>query len=111
MVKRSAFEKSFSKMRDDILRCIIVDDLVQAKKILEDVKVYISLAQITDDERKEAECRVMESELHIAEREVDSLRSVLNCLVIINDSPKFTENRRRDIINIGLNMIIRRIDL
>lgn len=104
-LKRSEFEKSLAQMRDLILMAILSRDLDRAREILKQAQLLVDTTELSDAKLREARCRLMESELHIAEIEDDARTCIQACIFKIEHSPDFEESRRRVVIDLGLQML------
>lgn len=103
--KRSSTEIEVAKLRAEVLSMCLEKDLEGAKATLLRVRLLLSKGHIPNDDSKEYRCRVLESELDIAEIEPNPIRCLVEVLQNIVQSSDFTEVRRKEILQRGLSSI------
>jgi len=69
------------------------------------VRLFLSKGNISNDDIKEYNCRVLESELDIAEIEPNPIHCLVEVVENIVQSSDFTEIRRKEILQRGLSRI------
>lgn len=103
--KRSWVEMEVARLRGDVLEMCLKKDLNGAKAILLKVRSLRDKEDIPDDDLKEYNCRILESELDIAAIEKDPICCLVDVLQSISVSSDFSDVRRIEILQRGLSSI------
>lgn len=103
--KRTKLEIKVANKREEILTMCMLRDLDRANAKLSELKVFLRENPPAEEEVKEVNCRILETELDLAELETNPVHSIAGILHSISVSSDFSETRRIEILQRGLSKI------
>ncbi|WP_108813221.1 hypothetical protein [Loktanella sp. Alg231-35] len=101
----SSIEAEITKRRQLILLLVLENRIPDAKRELSDLSKRIKHCDLTFDQKREARCRLLESEIDIAEYETAPKRSLLSVMKRILMSKDFTRERQTEVLLRGLSRL------
>jgi len=101
-MKLKGFEAELAKARARILEACMANDKQLAVRHLETACRLVTEADLNDAERKEGQCRLLESEIDIAEITPNHVRELTQVTLNMLRSQNFSDMRLLGVIERGL---------
>lgn len=100
----NAFEigQEIATKRARILEVCLLRDHVLATSMFQDLKTFVGSARLDAENMREADCRLLETELDISEISADPASAIAETLLTIHRAECFSSARRAEVMERGL---------
>lgn len=101
------FWSAFANVRDKILLSALTKKRDTAERALESARELAASTILSDEDRIEVECRLLESEFIFSMALDQPSRPMIEKLANINDSVYFSAERKQEFLRYGLKELLR----